>query len=95
MSDWKQLGDFNSLREVLTDTDKKAIYDLLQSRLRVDTKALLWRRIHDHTTMIPHYGILSRIMKSELNGRVYWEYCAGQSYPDEIRTVRKIILECK
>ena len=37
---------------------------------------------------IPVYGILERVQLDD-NG---WSYCAGQSYPDEMRTVRNIVL---
>lgn len=36
---------------------------------------------------LPHYGIFNRV---HLEPRV--SYCAGQSYPDEIRTVRDCLL---
>lgn len=83
--------DFNSAREILTDEDKQQIFDLLSSGLRQKNRDLLHRRIHHHLGMIPYHGILSRVMK-EQHG---WTYCAGQDYREEIKTVRKIILECK
>ena len=40
---------------------------------------------------MPTYGILERLTKEGED----WSYRAGQSYPDEIRTIREIILEGK
>lgn len=86
-----KLINFNNSREKLTEDDKEQIFKLFSSRLRADNYNLLRRRIFEHTNMLPYHGIFERIMK-EPHG---WTYCAGQSYPDEIRWVRKCILECK
>lgn len=83
--------DFNRDRENLTEQDLEEIFDLLAPRMRSANKALLWRRLTEHLSMIPHYGILSRIMQDSHG----WSYCAGQDYTEEIKTVRKIILDCK
>jgi len=83
--------NFNNNRERMTDDDKQQIFDLLSKGLRTKNFNLLHRRIFEHLFMIPYHGILERIIKDDSG----WSYCAGQSYPDEIRTIRKIILECK
>jgi len=80
--------DFNNSRDNLTEDDLGQIFELLSKGLRPKNRDLLYRRLTEHLSMIPYHGILSRVMK-ESHG---WSYCAGQSYPDEIRTVRKIIL---
>jgi hypothetical protein len=86
----KQIN-FNNYRDKLTEKDKAEIFEILSSRCRQKTKELLAKRLDKHLDLIPEYGILNRLIK-EKHG---WNYCAGQSYPDEIRTVRKIILELK
>jgi hypothetical protein len=86
----KQIN-FNNHRSKLTEKDTDEIYELLSNRLRQANKVLLAKRLNDHLELIPHYGILERITKEPYG----WNYCAGQSYPDEIRTVRKIILDRK
>ena len=84
--------NFNSDRELLTLDDRKLIFELLAKGLRDKNRALLYRRLFDgFDNLIPYHGILGRLIKD----RGVWSYCAGQSYPDEIRTVRKIILELK
>ena len=85
------MKDFNTNRSELTNKDIEQIFSLLNSGLRSKNRNLLWIRLNTDLNSIPHHGILSRIMDSG-NG---WEYCAGQSYPDEIRTVRNIILTLK
>ena len=86
----KQIN-FNNHREQLTEIDIKELYELLSKGLRQNNRELLAKRLEKHLNLIPYYGILDRLIK-ESDG---WSYCAGQSYPDEMRTVRKIILECK
>jgi|WetSurMetagenome_2_1015567.scaffolds.fasta_scaffold385390_2 hypothetical protein len=74
----------------LTDGQKSSLYELIASGCRKPNKERLYRIIfHDYLSFYTHYGIYNR---------VYFEgdtcrYCAGQSYPDEIRTVRKCFLE--
>jgi hypothetical protein len=83
--------NFNSDRELLTDDDKQQIFELLSKGLRANNYNLLNDRIFNCLGMIPYHGILGRVIKEDCG----WSYCAGQSYPDEIRTVRKIILTCR
>lgn len=82
---------FNSDRGSLTDADKQEIFEALAKGLHPHNRSLMYRRIFMNINLIPHHGILNRIM-NDGNG---WGYCAGQSYVDEMRTVRKIILDCK
>ena len=86
----KQIN-FNNYKDKMTEKDKEEIFEILSSRCRQKTKELLAKRLDKHLDLIPEYGILNRLIKEEHG----WSYCAGQSYPDEIRTVRKIILELK
>ncbi len=86
----KQLT-FNNLKSELTENDIDQLVALLGSRCRENTLRKLRINLELCASQIPIYGILDRLMKENDE----WSYCAGQSYPDEIRTVRKIILELK
>ena len=86
----KQIN-FNNYKEKMTEKDKEEIFEILAEGTRQKTRELLAKRLDKHLDLIPEFGILNRLIK-ENHG---WNYCAGQSYPDEIRTVRKIILELK
>ena len=86
----KQIN-FNNYKDKMNEKDKEEIFKILSSRCRQKTKELLALRLEKHLDLIPEYGILNRLIKEEHG----WSYYAGQSYPDEIRTVRKIILELK
>tara|TARA_Y100000004_G_C8952282_1_gene429138 strand:- start:855 stop:1118 length:264 start_codon:yes stop_codon:yes gene_type:complete len=83
--------NFNNYKDKMIEKDKEEIFEIVSSRCRQKTKELLAKRLNDHLNLIPEYGILNRLIKEEHG----WFYCAGQSYADEIRTVRKIILELK
>lgn len=83
----KQLN-FNNQRESLTEDDISQLVALLGKRCRVKTIRHLESSLKYGLSRVPHYGILDRLIKEQ--GQ--WSYCAGQSYPDEIRTVRNIIL---
>ena len=74
----------------LTECQALSFYNLLSKGCQVKTKNRLYVRIIQYGLFIfGNYGIYER---------VYWDdkencrYCAGQSYPDEIRTVRNCIL---
>ena len=86
----KQIN-FNNYKDKITEKDKAEIFEIVSSRCRQKTKELLTLRLKKHLNLIPEYGILNRLIKEKHS----WCYYAGQSYPDEIRTVRKIILELK
>ena len=72
----------------LSETELDNMVLLLGHGCRAETKAKLYRRLR-FVSLMPSYGIYDRVMIHD-NGNV--SYCAGQSYPDEIRTVRKLIL---
>lgn len=84
----KQLN-FNNQKEVLTETDINELVNLVGYRCRVQTVNRLRSMLTYGRSTIPQYGILERLIKE--NGS--WSYCAGQSYIDEIKTVRNIILK--
>jgi S-adenosylhomocysteine hydrolase len=86
----KQLN-FNNQKEILTDEDIQGIMLILGKGLRMKNFQRLKSMLKYGRNTIPNCGILDRLIK-ENDG---WSYCAGQSYPDEIRTVRNIILTGK
>lgn len=71
----------------LTDEERTELYSLLGSGCQMHTKNRLWNRL-GAISLIPCKGILRRLIV-----RPYVHYNAGQSYPDEIRTVREVILD--
>lgn len=83
-------NNFNTLKDTLTDSDIDSILSVIGHRCRIKT----WNRLRSILTYGKHiikpYGILNRLYK---NDKGEWHYCAGQSYTDEIRTVREIILK--
>jgi len=87
----KQLN-FNNLRTKLTEKDKEEIFEILAKGTRQKTRVLLVKRLESYLDLIPKYGIFNRLTK-ESYGWSYWS--AGQSYPDEIRTMRTIVLDLK
>lgn len=80
---------FNDLKTNLTENDIDQLVNLLGHRCRVRTCQRIRSVLTYSPSMIPVYGILNRLIKEGDT----WHYCAGQSYPDEIRTVREIIIK--
>lgn len=72
----------------LSDAEKESLYDLVSSGCRSKNKERLYRVIFYYGIHNCH-GIYERV--SFKNGVA--DYCAGQSYPDEIRTLRECILD--
>lgn len=80
------LGQRISERQPLTFREQISLLALLGKGCRAETK----RRLAIALTYVPditNHGIYGRVI---LGPRV--SYCAGQSYPDEIRTVRECLL---
>jgi hypothetical protein len=82
-------NSFNTLKTKLTDDDVSAILGIVGYRCREKTLRRLRSVMTYSPSSIPVYGIFERLTKTE-SGE--WEYCAGQSYSDEIRTLRSCIL---
>ena len=74
--------------ETLTDSDVEQIVAIVGKRCRVKTVNRLRSILTYSKSLIGNYGIYSRLIRE--NGT--WSYVAGQSYPDEIRTLRECIL---
>jgi|LakMenEpi03Aug12_release.lakeMendotaPanAssembly.Ray.scaffolds.fasta_scaffold114122_5 hypothetical protein len=83
------LNSFNTLKTQLTADDVSAILGIVGKRCREKTLRRLRSILTYSPSSIPVFGIFERLTKTE-SGE--WEYCAGQSYPDEIRTLRDCIL---
>lgn len=73
----------------LSESDINAIMDIVGYRCRENTKRRLRSILTYGASTIPDYGIMGRLMFCD--GR--WEYVAGQSYTDEIKTVRECIIK--
>lgn len=71
----------------LTKDEVDALVEILGYRCLDKTKLRL-RRVLSFVPNIVSFGIYYRLM---LSPRIF--YCAGQSYPDEIRFIRKLLLE--
>jgi hypothetical protein len=72
----------------LTDQEQASLAALLGKRCNKQTKSRLAYKLSLPLYIYRDYGIFRRV--SFDNGQA--EYCAGQSYTDEIRTVRELIL---
>jgi hypothetical protein len=82
---------FNDLKTDLTEDDRNQILEIVGYRCKIGTIRRMRSMLTYSPSLIPVYGILSRLTK--MNG--HWSYCAGQSYPDEIRTIKEIFLKGK
>ena len=79
---------FNDLKSKLSAQDIDQLMSLLGKRCRAKKLNRLRSMLTYGTGAIGSFGIFGRLTKE--NGQ--WDYCAGQSYTDEIRTVRECIL---
>ena len=77
-----------SQKKPLTEAEQIALLDILGSHCQARTKRMLAGAL-SWVPNILNQGIYRRV---HLSPRV--SYCAGQSYPDEIRTVRKCLIGC-
>ena len=82
-------NNFNNCKSNLSTQDVYAIVNIIGKGCRKNTKNRLISCLTYGSAMIPNYGILERLMFENFE----WSYCAGQSYTDEIRTIREIILK--
>lgn len=84
----KQIN-FNDEKTKLTQVDIDQLVLLLTYRCRIKTTNSIRSILTYSPSLIPQYGIFNRLIKE--NDR--WEYVAGQSYTDEMRTLRECILK--
>ena len=84
---------FNKLRELgvlseLSQETKQSLIALLTHRCRVKTVSRITSVVKYSLSLIDYYDILDRLVLSLDD--MSFHYTAGQSYPDEIRTLRKL-----
>lgn len=84
----KQLN-FNNQKTQLTENDIDQLISIIGYRCRIKTVQRMRSILTYSPSLIPEYGILNRLIKENDQ----WSYCAGQSYTDELRTVRECILK--
>lgn len=84
----KSYQTFNEIKSNLTETDIDQIISVIGSRCRIKKINRLRSVLTYGSSRIEKCGILDRLVKEKND----WSYIAGQSYPDEIRTVREVIL---
>ena len=80
--------NLNTLKGKLTENDIDQIIAIVGYRCRIKTINRL-RSILTYSSSLGDFGIFGRLIKEEDEK---WRYIAGQSYPDEIKTVRECIL---
>jgi hypothetical protein len=85
----KQYKDLNEMKTQLTEQDIDSIISIIGARCRVKTINRLRSILTYSASSIGNYGIYGRLWKTD---KGYWEYCAGQCYTSEIKTVRECIL---
>ena len=80
--------NYNTKKHDLKESDIEQILALVCYRCQAKTWQKIRARLNYFPLSVPEYGILERLMFE--NGQ--WSYCAGQSYPCEIKTLRNIFL---
>lgn len=85
-------GQTETSSVTLTEQQQTAILNLIGKGCRADTKTRLARRLALPLSLFPTYGIFSRlILWDERDNRPY--YICGQSWADEMKTLRDCILK--
>ncbi len=83
--------NFNNCKSNFELTDVYALASIIGKGCRQKTKDRLISTLIYDSSKIPNYGILERLIFEDFG----WRYTAGQSYTDEIKTIRNIILRGK
>lgn len=78
----------NELKDKLSESDIDSIVSIVGHKCQLRTKNRLRSILTYSASSIGSFGIYGRLIK-ENEG---WIYVAGQSYPDEIKTLRECIL---
>lgn len=76
----------------LTDHQQTEILSIIGKGCRAETKARLSRRLQLPLALFPSYGIFSRLIIADDSDRAPYYIC-GQSWADEMQTLRKLILK--
>lgn len=72
----------------LTETEQSALFCLISKRCRVNTKDKLSRRLELPLSLWKDYGIYRRVTFDNQG----IDYICGQSWSDEMRTLRECVL---
>jgi hypothetical protein len=72
----------------LTEKQKEDIHAMVTKRCRQETKDKVRRRLELPLSLWKSYGIYHRMTLNDKGA----EYVCGQSWPDEMRTLRQCIL---
>lgn len=80
---------FENGAEYLTENQQAAILEFVGKGCRLKTKASLKMRLSLPLSVWQDYGIYSRIILSDEYGA---EYVCGQSWNDEMRTLRECMI---
>ena len=83
---------FSNGQTILTDQQQTEILAIIGKGCRADTKDRLSRRLSLPLSLWPRYGIFSRLIVADDNDRAPYYIC-GQSWNDEMQTLRKLILK--
>lgn len=76
--------------EHLTEAQQSAILNFVGKGCRANTKETIARRLRLPLSLWKDYGIYSRIMFNDTYGA---DYCCGQSWNDEMRTLRECMIK--
>ena len=76
--------------EYLTEKQQAAILSFVGKGCRANTKETIARRLRLPLSLWKDYGIYSRIMFNDKYGA---DYCCGQSWSDEMRTLRECMIK--
>lgn len=82
---------FNNCKHDFNTHDIHELVAIIGYKCPLKTKKRLESILTYDSSKIPLYGILERLVYENFQ----WRYIAGQSYTDEIRLIRKIILTGK
>lgn len=85
----RQEQTFNELKSDLTESDIDDIISVIGKYCRTNTLGRLRSVLTYSAESLLNFGIFNRLTKDDRG----WSYCAGQSYPDEIRCLRECILK--
>lgn len=79
-------------RVELTDAEKLSFVEMIGKGCRQPTKAQLHRMVQLPISLWANYGIYSRVWFGEYKPEEC-TYCCGQSWSDEMRTLRECLLK--
>ena len=86
------MSESTNLNEYLTRgtvPDVDGLVSMIAHRCRQKTRDTLTRRLSTQVSLLGREGIYDR-MTYDANG---WGYCCGQSWGDEMRTIRECLID--